>query len=190
MGRETVKRTWLALAIVTVTMTTSGRIQAQEPGPSAEVPELAVLSGYAGRWESRYEAKRIEGVNEGGDRKGTAEAQWILDGRFLRQNWTSAPTGSDPGMSGYSIMTYDPAKRAYRSWHFVSNGSTSEGTGTYDEKTKTLTWVARDTANGLVTTTKTSFDKGEGSENWVIIVALTDGKVVADLKGKNTRRKK
>ena len=93
-------------------------------------------------------------------------------------------------MSGSSIMTYDFVKRTYRSWYFASNGLTNEGTGTYDEKTKTMTWTARDTSNGLVTTTRASFDKADGSENWAISIVLTDGKVIADLKGKNTRRKK
>jgi len=175
------------LAVATIAILSVGRAQAQESGPSPEVPELAGLSGLIGKWDSRFEVKPLEGVTEGGARKGTAEGEWIHGGRFLRQTWTIGATGSEPGMSGSAIMTYDPGKKAYRSWHFVSNGSTSEGEGTYDEKTRTMTWTARD-VNGFRTVTKSSFP-GDGVENWAITVTAADGKVVADLKGTNTRKK-
>jgi hypothetical protein len=178
------------LAILTIVGLSVGQGQAQEPasGPSPDVPELVALSGLIGKWDSRSETKRIEGVNDGGVLKGTAEGEWIHGGRFLRQTWTIEAAGTVPWMSGSAVMTYDPAKKAYRSWHFVSNGSTSEGVGTYDKATKTMTWTARH-ANGFRTVTKSSF-ADDGAENWTIIVTDADGKVVEDMKGKNTRRKK
>ena len=147
--------------------------------PTPELPELKALAGYVGRWDCRFEDNL-----HGASLKGTAEGEWILGGRFLHQTWTI----DEPVLSGSSIMTYDPGKKSYRSWHFVSNGSTSEGAGKYDEKTKIMTWTVRD-ANGLRTTTHSSFDK-DGNESWTITVADGDGKVVSDMKGRNTKRRK
>jgi hypothetical protein len=177
-------------AIATIAALVVGQGQAQEPttGPCREVPELAALSGFVGKWDCRSQLKPLEGVTEGGTRTGTAEAEWIHGGRFLRQTWTIEPAGTEPGLSGSAIMTYDPAKKAYRSWHFISNGGTRESPGTYDEKTKTMTWTARD-ANGIHIVTKSTFAE-DGSENWTITVTDAKGKVVEDMKGKNTRRKK
>ncbi|MDB5350332.1 MAG: Planctomycetes uncharacterized domain protein [Planctomycetota bacterium] len=175
------------ITIIAGIVVAPGRAQDTAATPSADVPELAALSRLIGKWDSQFEAKRIEGVTEGETRKGTAEAGWILGGRFLRQTWAVEGAGAEPGMSGSSIMTYDPAKKAYRSWHFVSTGSTSEGEGTYDKATRTITWTARD-ANGFRTRTRSSFAE-DGSENWTITVTDTEGRIVTDMKGKNTRRK-
>ncbi len=178
------------LAIMTIASfaVAPGRAQESASGPSRDAPELAVLSGFVGKWDSRSEAKRIEGVSDGGARKGTASAEWVLGGRFVRQTWVIEAAGSEPELSGVSMMTYDTAKRTYRSWQFVSNGSTSEGEGVYDAKTKTITWKAHD-ADGVRTVTKASFAE-EGAENWQITVTGANGRILADVKGKNIRRKK
>jgi hypothetical protein len=178
------------LAIATIAAFAVGQGQAQEPatGPSPEVPELVALSGLVGKWDCRSQVKPLESVTEGSTRTGTAEAEWIHGGRFLRQTWIIEPAGTQPGLSGSAILTYDPEKKSYRSWHFLSNGGTRESPGTYDEKTKTMTWTARD-ANGIHIVTKSTFAE-DGSENWTITVTDAKGKVVEDMKGKNTRRKK
>jgi hypothetical protein len=182
-----VKRANFALAIVAAVAVAPARAQEQASGPSAEVPELAALSGFVGEWDSRSEAKGIEGVTEGGSFKGTAEARWIHGGRFVRQTWVITEGGQEAGLNGSAILTYEPEKRAYRIWSFMSTGATGEGEGSYDPKTKTFTWKVRD-SNGLQTVTKSSFAT-EGEENWSIVISAGDGRVVTDMKGKNTRRK-
>ena len=180
-------RICLVLAIFACLVVPVGA-QGPATGPSPDVPELAPLSGFVGKWESRLEEKPIAGVNEGGSRKGTVSAEWIHGGRFLRQTWAVETEGAQPAMSGSAIMTYDPEKKAYRSWTFVSTGMTSESEGTYDAKSKTLTWTARG-ANGVRTVTKSSFPE-DGAETWSITVKDGDGRVVVDITGKNTRLKK
>jgi hypothetical protein len=177
------------LTIATIASLSVGQAQAQQEGsgPSPEVPELAALSGLIGQWDCKLEVKPLEGATKGGVREGNAKGEWIHNGRFLRQTWNMEAAGAVPSMSGSAIMTYEPVKKTYRSWHFVSDGSTREGTGTFDEKTKTMTWTERD-SNGFRLVTKSSFPE-PGIENWSITVTDVDGKVVDDLKGKNTRRK-
>jgi Protein of unknown function (DUF1579) len=183
-----VRSAFLAIMTITSFAVVPGRAQEPVSGPSREIPELAVLSAYVGKWDDRCEIKRIEGVSEGGTRKGAASAEWVLGGRFVRQTWMLEAAGRDPQLSGSWMMTYDPAKRTYRSWLFVSNGSTSESEGSYDAKTKTFTWKARD-ADGVRTVTKSSFAE-DGAENWAITVTEANVRVLADMKGKNIRRKK
>lgn len=178
-----------------VTLLFGNLLAAQAPaptkagGPSPEVPELANFSAFVGQWDCQYELKPVPGISEGGVRKGTASGEWILEGRFLRQEWTVEAKGAEPSMSGSTLMTYDPMKQSYRIWGFnsTSAGSTT-GEGTFDVTTKTLNWTSRD-ENGVTTTTKSSFDQ-DGAENWSIVVKGGDGQVYADLTGKNTRRAK
>lgn len=160
---------------------------AREPGPAEDVPELKALAGFVGKFDTMFKVKPLEGASEGIDRKGTAEGEWILGGRFLRQTWSVEAADSAPAVSGWTIMTYDVEKKTYRSWHFVSEGGASEGEGAYDAGTKTLTWTARD-ARGLKTVTRSSMV--EDGESWAITVSDPEGKVLVDLKGKNTRRTK
>ncbi len=172
-----------AVAIVSGLVATAGRAQEAKSGPSPDVPDLAALSGLIGNWDCRFQSKE----NGAAARTGTATGAWIHGGRYFRQVWTIDAAGAEPGLSGSSIMTYDPAKKTYRSWHFVSTGSTSEGVGAYDKATKTMTWTARD-PNGFRTSTK-STPSGD-AEDWTITVTDTDGRVVSDMSGKNIRRKK
>jgi hypothetical protein len=181
------KTAFLALASLAVLAPAPARAQEPGSGPSAEVPELAALSGFVGRWDTRSEARRIEGVAEAGSFRGTAEASWIHGGRFVRQTWAITEGGAAAGFNGSSIMTYDPARKAYRVWSFMSNGTVGEGEGTYDAKAKAFRWKTRDSA-GMQTTTQTSFAT-DGEENWSIVITDGDGRVVADMKGTNTRRK-
>jgi hypothetical protein len=121
--------------------------------------------------------------------KGTTTAEWVLNGRFLRQTWTLKLEDGSPATEGTTFMTYDPRKRVYRSWMFNSTGSASESEGTWDEKSRTMTSTMRNAEEGTTTTVKATF-AAEGTETWSFTTRDRDGKVVRELAGKNTPRKK
>jgi len=182
------KRLLFAGAILAWLLGAPGLAREPEPGPSPDVPELAALSGYVGSWDSQSEIQPIAGITEGGTLKGSAQAEWIHGGRFVRQTWTIEADGTRPAMSGSAIMTYDPAKKRYRAWSFVSNGTTSVGEGQYDEASRTFTWQSRD-ENDYRTVTRASFAEA-GVENWSIDVTDPNGRLVSGLRGKNVLRKR
>jgi hypothetical protein len=155
------------------------------PGPAADVPELNALSNWVGRWEGELTVKPT-GENRGGTSKGLSTGQWVLDGRFLRQDWTVVGSPTVPKITGSALMTYDPQRKTYRSWTFMSTGQVNEDTGSWDAKTRTMTWTNR---SGDVTTVTTAAFSADGrTETWSILSKDRAGKIVGDIRGTNTRR--
>ncbi len=74
----------------------------------------------------------------------------------------------------------------YRMWSFLSNGSTSEAAGTWDEKTRTMTSISR--KDGTTTTTTAKFSDN-GIEEWMFTITNQNNEVVGRFGGTNTRRK-
>src|SRR6266852_3591366 len=85
------------------------------------------------------------------------------------------------------MLTYDPAKKAYRGWWFGSGGECSEANGQWDEDTKTMTWKAG-WDNGATMTTRVQF-LDRDSYKWALIAKNKDGKVLLDMQGTLARRK-
>jgi hypothetical protein len=160
-------------------------LAADPPGPAKEVPELKPLANYVGKWSTESTLK-FEGQPETSF-KGQGAAEWIHDGRFVRQSWTIDGTKEMPGLNGSVIFTYDVEKKTYRGWNFMSNGFFSQSEGTFDPKTRTFTWTAHGSA-GETTITKASFAE-EGKEKWTIVTTDRAGKVLMDMRGTSTRRK-
>ena len=156
--------------------------------PAPDVPELKVLNHYVGRWTGELTTKPV-GTVPGGTSKGSSQSEWVHDGRFVRQTWTLDGGPTFPKMSGSTMMTYDPGRKTYRGWTFFSNGHTSESTGTWDARTRTMTWSARDAHTGLTTTTTATFTADGTTEQWTIVEKDRAGKVVGDTSGTNTRKK-
>jgi hypothetical protein len=171
----------------------AGTCAAAEPvatrGPSADVPELQPLNLWAGTWDSELTVKPNADLPKGGKAKGTATAEWIHDGRFLRQTWAMDSADGIPKMNGSTLMTYDTRKKTYRSWSFFSTGVASEAEGVWDAKARKMTWTSRDAESGQTTVTTATFG-ADGSETWSIVAKDRDGKVVNEVNGKNTRRAK
>jgi hypothetical protein len=85
-----------------------------------------------------------------------------------------------------TLMTYDRERKMYRMWSFLSNGSTSEASGKWDEKTRTMISISRQ--DGTTTTTTAKFgDNGIGE--WLFVTANQNDEVVGRFGGTNTRRK-
>jgi hypothetical protein len=160
-----------------------GPVRAAE-GPSKEVPELEPLNHYAGNWGSEMTIKGIEKPI-----KATVEGKWIHNGLFLQQTWRTEAEGDMPSRSGTTIMTYDPRKKAYRSWSFNSAGGMFESQGAWDAKARTMTWTMRDTDSGATMTTKATFAEDGNGETWSIVEKDGEGKVRGEFHGKNTRQK-
>ena len=88
-----------------------------------------------------------------------------------------------------SLLTYDPHAKVYRNWYFDAGGAMPRGSmnGTWDEKSRTMTWSGTD-EDGNKTVGKTKIIDKDTHE-WTVVVTNPAGKVVLDLSAKNTRRK-
>jgi hypothetical protein len=84
------------------------------------------------------------------------------------------------------LYTFDPAADQYRMWLYDPNGSEVEWTGSYDEKTKTLKWIA------------SLSDEVKGTMNWKFaetggylwdLAITTGGKPTLEISGDRTKKK-
>lgn len=151
--------------------------------PAEKVPELKALASYVGEWDTVVTSKDPPFV------KGTSTGKWVLDGRFIQQEWAAQDKDGATVAKGTMLATYDPDMKAYRLWTFMSDGAASEGTGTWDPKAKVLTCTTAKDTNGMTTKTTADFSV-DGVETWAITTTDGTGKVVFEMAGKNTRRKK
>lgn len=151
--------------------------------PADKIPELKALAHYVGEWDTVTTSKDPPFA------KGTSSTKWVLDGRYIQQEWAAQDKDGKTVATGTMLATYDTDKKAYRLWTFMSDGSAAEATGTWDAKTKVLTCTTAKDANGLTTKTVADFS-ADGAQTWAITVTDGTGKVVFELAGKNTRLKK
>ena len=159
----------------------AGSALAGDDGPSNLVPELKTLDHYAGSWDTEITSKNPPFT------KGTVTAKWILDGRFLQQ---TAEGKDGPTVFKYmSLMTYDPTKKVYRSWIFLSDGFAAESEGSWNAKNQVMTSVGHKDENGFFSTTTADFSEA-GVEKWRIVTSDGTGKVINEMSGKNSRQKK
>jgi hypothetical protein len=163
------------------------RVADGQNAPAPDVPELLPLGQYAGNWEIEMTIKNSEHP-QGVKTTGTAVGEWIHGGRYLRQTWSVNAAGGIPDVNGSSIRTYDPRKRTYRTWSFDSSGTSEESEGSWDPKTRTLTWKVPENAAGGVTITKSTF-REDGKETWSIVAKVGNGETLVDVSGEGTRRK-
>jgi Protein of unknown function (DUF1579) len=167
-----------SLLIVVTAYQNSGVLAAD--GPAKDVPELQVLSNYVGTWDVAVTSKDSPFT------KGESTTTWVLDGRFVQQTGVLESADGSNVIKVTTLMTYDSERKVYRMWSFLSNGSTSEGTGKFDEKTRTMTSTSRQ--DGTTTTTTAKFTD-DGIEEWLFITTNQNNDVVARFGGTNTRRK-
>lgn len=161
-------------------------VRAEETGPAKGVPELQPLGAYVGTWATQSTLK--VGDQPAVAEKGKTTAEWIHDGRFVRQTWALEQAGGLPALNGSTIMTYDAQKKTYRAWLFYSTGSVAEAEGTWDAKGRVFTWTAQN-PDGNTTVTKANFSM-EGTEKWTITTTNRAGKLVFVMQGTNQREKK
>lgn len=151
--------------------------RADDAGPAKDVPELQVLQHYAGTWDVVLD--NVAGKNE-------VTAKWILGGRFLEQSGVMhSPDGPDIWVT--TLFTFDTPAGKYRSWTFVSNGSTNQAEMTWDANAKTMTSVTQPDANGVRAKVTADFSTA-GKERWKFLYTDRDGQQVGEMAGENTRR--
>lgn len=145
------------------------------------LPELKPLEHFIGTWEITAR------LPDGQSLKGKNVCSWILGGRFLQIHTTLLSPDGTSSVEMMSLLTYDTQKRVYRRWIFVSNGSVSEGEGTWDEATRTLRMVIRDPADTTSSEVVVSFPEA-GREEWKIVIRDAQGNVQTELRGENRRQ--
>lgn len=160
---------------------TLGLAAAAEQGPSKDIPELAPLNNWAGAWMGQVEkpTPRPPGPSNG---------EWIVDGRYLQQKWKIDVDANSPPLSATVISTYDVNEKVYRQWQFLSDGSTTQATGKWDEATRTMTWTDR-RPDGATVITKASFPNAD-LQLWTITMTDRQNKIVYEMSGNSKRRGK
>jgi hypothetical protein len=173
-------------AIVLVAWVVSGfqgRATADDPPtPSAE---LRVLEDMLGTWDEVMTNKPTEWKPKTETATAVTKRTWSLGGKFIRGDGAWQPARNE----FLHLMSYDPDAKAYRSWYFDSSGAMPGGMtrGTWDAKTKTLSWTGTDEAGNKTVGTHKIVDKDH--TEWTMVVTASDGKVLLDFTGKCARRK-
>ncbi len=167
------------LLLIAVTACQTANVWADD-GPAKDVPELQALSSYIGTWDVAITSKDSPFT------KGESTATWILDGRFLQQTGVLKSDDGATILKVTTLMTYDSESKTYRMWSFLSNGSTSEASGKWNAKNRTMTSTS--IQDGTTTTTTATFTEN-GIEEWMFVTTNKNNEVVGKFGGTNTRRK-
>lgn len=144
-------------------------------------PELKVLDGLVGQWDSEYVIKPSVSANK--ELRGTAVEvnEWVLDGRFVQGDGRNAA-----GREIITVFGYDTKDGEYRLWHFTE-AYASRFSGQWNEASKTFSW--RGEHGDGTTTTATSHFTGKDSREFHAVTKDDSGKVYSDIEGKLKRRK-
>jgi hypothetical protein len=156
--------------------------------PAADTPsaaELRVLEDMIGTWDEVVTVKPAEWTPNGETRTSITRRSWSLGGKFMRSDGTWQPARSE----FLYLIAYDAAVRVYRCWYFDSTGEMPREpiTGTWDEKSRTLTWTVTDAAGNQTVSKHKLIDKNR--HDWTMVVTNPDRKVVLDFSAKCTRRR-
>jgi hypothetical protein len=148
-------------------------------GPKQTLPkEMEPLDRLVGAWDTEMTSK----ISSGGKWKSEITGRKIFGGRFIEIRERFLPTGGE----NYTLVTYDVGKKCYRQWRFSSGSGPAEGTGTWDETTRTMTWECEGgTAAKMSLVWKFV---AEDRSDFKITDKSRDGKVLEDLEGTQTRR--
>ena len=139
-------------------------------GPNTKVEELKPLDRYAGKWTGT-----VEGLNATSE----ATTEWILDGRFLQQKYSSSD-----GRSGLIVRGYDTTAHNYVMTIFDSTGVTMLLRGTWNEAQQSLIMTG---TVGENTVNMTSSFPDENTENWEFRIESPSGDDAGTLRGTNKR---
>ncbi len=110
------------------------------PKPITPGPEHAFTKSGSGNWDVKQKMWHKPGAPPM-EATGKMVAQAVMNGIGLAYEYTGDKQGEMPIFRGYGFTTWIPAKKHYESvWFDVfSYGGMTRSTGTWDEKTKTLT---------------------------------------------------
>jgi hypothetical protein len=157
------------------------RAEDRAPPPA----ELKLLDQMVGTWDEVVTNTATEWTPKAGRSTSVTKKRWSLGSRLIRMEGIWKPDKTE----FISFLTYDAATKEYRNWYFDSGGSIPRGImrGAWDPKTRTMTWTGTDEfGNKSVGKTKI-VDKN--THEWTVVVTDPNGKVMLNLRAKNTRRK-
>ncbi len=141
-------------------------------------PELKILHKFVGNWQgstTEWTPERFSGPL-------TTSCRSILGGQF-----TLTKVMASNGNGYISVSTYDGTFRGYRKWRFGWRGLGQEAEGTWDDKTRTMTWRS-DLGHGetSVETVRYLEDK---TVKWSVITRYDSGNIPLQMAGKYARVK-
>ncbi len=143
---------------------------------------LKVLDRFAGTWDIDFTYKPADGGEEF-KAKAVSYRTWSTKGTILRFD--------DPGLPDQPelqlLITYDPEAGNYPGV-ILSGAARSEITGTWDEKSQTMSFKSTLPDGGTIESTHRFIDADHADPKGVLKNA--DGEVVAEFGWKQTRRKK
>lgn len=157
--------------------------------PAADAPapadELRVLEDMIGTWDEVVTVKATEWTPNAHTRTSVTKRFWSLDGKFMRSDGTWQPAK----VEFLYLIAYDTAARVYRCWYFDSSGEMPREpiTGTWDDKSRTVTWTVTDAAGNQTVSKHKLIDKDR--HDWTMVVTNRDRKVVLEFSAKCTRRR-
>lgn len=175
LGATSTKKPWEA---VDIRRTPPGYKEPALRGPAA----LQVLGRRLGEWTGEITIRKAALTPFDVTLKSQESVKPTLRGRFIEERGKSQPGGGESKL----LATWDAQKKAYRYWYFDSEGLSSEATGVWDEKKRTLTWTSP--LEGGATTTVWKFVDKDTFE-WVLVSKDKAGKVLLDMSGKSKRKK-
>jgi len=145
-------------------------------GPNRAV-EMKVLDQLVGEWRDEAKVKDTAAPDKPRAVAARLKARPILAARFIEME-SHEPGGADD----YSLFWFDPAARLYRYWFFHNSGYFFDGSGTWDEATKTLTWIS----SGGKLGGRWVF-KGDDLREFQHLVKDRDGKILYEATGVSRR---
>jgi hypothetical protein len=144
--------------------------------------ELKVLERLVGSWDSVAVSKPADWTPKEVRTTSKITRKWILDGQVLQDT-----SEVSDGQEGFSLLTFDPQLKKYRSWWFNSEGNTSKSTGEWNAVAETMSFSS-DLDNGLVSRTSLRFID-DNHHDWRVVITDGTGKLYFDTKWTVTRHK-
>lgn len=163
---------------VGLTLIFCGAAAAQE-----KTAESKILNQWVGTWKTEFVNRVAEWNPKEVKATGAITCKWILGGKFVEE----AGFSTSPGVEHRLLWWYDSNRKAYRQAFFSSEGTTLETSGTWNEKTSTMTWQS-DAGPGMTAISTHRFLDADTYE-WTYIIRDAGGKTHLDMKGKHTRTK-
>jgi hypothetical protein len=119
----------------------------KKPGDAGGMPEMPktgpehkALDILLGDWEGTVKFWMAPGA-EPMESKGTIHREWVLDGRFVKEDVVGDPMGGDTPFKGLGYVGYNQIDKKYESiWMENMAMHISMSTGTYDAAKKTFTF--------------------------------------------------
>lgn len=168
---------YLAISLTVLALTATSQVLAADDAPTRS-EELQVLDGYIGTWDCVVTDKATAKES-----KAVEERKWSRKGTFvLFENFDPATK-----KESHFLMTYDANAKVYRAC-YMDDTHTFSLVGTWDPGARTMTWRGKAGDDNRVSGAERFIDKD--NLEWSLVFTNPDGTVVAELSGKQTRRKK